>query len=56
MTTRTVKMYGLAYGTTPAEIAVTLDGMSVYTGTVTTNNVPMPSLPNVEIANTTVEF
>jgi hypothetical protein len=56
MTTRTVKMFGLAYGTTPAEIAVTLDGVSVYTGTVTTADEPVPSLPNLEIANTTVEF
>jgi hypothetical protein len=56
MTTRTVKMFGLAYGTTPAEIAVTLDGVSVYTGTVTTVDSPVPSLPNLEIADTTVEF
>jgi hypothetical protein len=56
MTTRTVKMFGLAYGSTPAEIAVTLDGVPVYTGTVTTADAPIPSLPNLEIANTTVEF
>jgi hypothetical protein len=56
MTTRTVKMFGLAYGSSPAEIAVTLDGVSVYTGTVTTADTPVPFLPNLEIANTTVEF
>jgi len=56
MTIRTVKMLGLAYGTTPAEIAVTLDGASVYTGTVTTADTLVPPLPNLEIANTTVEF
>ena len=56
MTTRTVKMFGLAYGSTPAEIAVTLDGVSVYTGTVTTADAITPFLPNSEIANTTVEF
>jgi hypothetical protein len=56
MTTRTVKILGLAYGSTPAEIDVTLDGGSVYTGTVTTVDSPLPSLPNLEIENTTVEF
>jgi hypothetical protein len=56
MTTRTVKMFGLAYGTTPAEIAVTLDGATVYSGTVTTVDAPFPSLPNQELTNTTIEF
>ena len=56
MTTRTVKLFGLAYGSSPAEIAVTLDGAPVYTGTVTTNDTLVPSLPNLEIANTTAEF
>jgi hypothetical protein len=56
MTTRTVKMFGLAYGTTPAEISVTLDGVSVYTGTVTTADIPVPSLPDANLTPTTVEF
>jgi hypothetical protein len=56
MTTRTVKIFGLAYGATPAEIAVTLDGVSVYTGTVPTTDTLPPALPNLEISNTTVEF
>lgn len=56
MTTRTVKMFGLAYGSSPAEISVTLDGVSVYTGTVSTVNAPVPFLPNLELANTIVEF
>jgi hypothetical protein len=56
MTTRTVKMFGLAYGSNPAEIAVTLDGVSVYTGTITTTDAPLPSLPELEIANSTVDF
>jgi hypothetical protein len=56
MTTRTVKMFGLAYGSTPAEIAVTLDGATVYSGPVTTDNTLPPSLPDLEIANATVEF
>lgn len=56
MTTRTVKMFGLAYGSTPAEIAVSLDGVSVYAGTVTTTDAPVPALPNIELTPTTVEF
>jgi streptogramin lyase len=56
MTTRTVKIFGLAYGSTPAEIAVTLDGVSVYTGTVTTADTPTPSMPNPDLTNTTIEF
>jgi hypothetical protein len=56
MTTRTVKMFGLAYGSTPAEINVTLDGVSVYAGTVTTIDSPVPAMPNPELSNTTVEF
>jgi hypothetical protein len=56
MTTRTVKMLGLAYGSTPAEIAVMLDGVSVYAGTVTTVDTPIPSMPNPDLVNTTIEF
>lgn len=56
MTTRTVKMLGLAYGNTPAEINVTLDGATIYSGTVTTTNAPLPTLPNLELVPTTVEF
>jgi hypothetical protein len=56
MTTRTIKMLGLAYGSSPAEIAVTLDGASVYTGTVATIDSFAPSLPNLEVASSTVEF
>ena len=56
MTTRTVKMYGLAYGPTPAEITVTLNGELVYNGTVNTQDQPLPLLPNSNLSNTTVEF
>jgi hypothetical protein len=56
MTTRTVKMFGLAYGSSPAEIAVTLDGASVYTGIVPTTDTPLPTLPNPDLTDTTVEF
>lgn len=56
MTTRTVKMFGLAYGSSPAEIAVTVDGSNIYSGTVTTENVAVPMLPNLDLVGTTVEF
>jgi len=56
MTTRTVKILGLAYGSTPAEISVSVDGATVYSGTVTTVDTSFPSLPNDALSNTTVEF
>lgn len=56
MTTRTVKMFGLAYGSSPAEITVTLDGATVYTGSVTTTDTPVPALPNLDLTDTTIEF
>jgi len=56
MTTRTVKILGLAYGSIPAEISVSLDGATVYSGTVTTVDTPLPSLPDFNLSNTTVEF
>jgi hypothetical protein len=56
MTTRTVKMFGLAYGSTPAEISVTLDNALVYSGTVTTADTLIPELPNLALSNTTIEM
>jgi len=68
MTTRTVKIFGLAYGETPAEINVILDGNTVYTGSVSTQDpvTGTPSLadfkilnqptPNPDYANSTVEL
>jgi hypothetical protein len=56
MTTRTVKMLGLAYGSTPADISVTLDGEPVYTGTVSTLDQPPLTGPDPEEVDTTVEF
>ena len=56
MTTRTVKMLGLAYGSNPAEITVTLDGTTIYNGNVTTANAPVPQLPNLDLVDSTVEL
>jgi hypothetical protein len=49
-------MFGLAYGSTPTEIAVTLDGATVYSGTVTTENALVPTMPNDGLSDTTVEL
>jgi hypothetical protein len=56
MTTRTVKMLGLAYGSSPAEITVTLDGVSVYTGTVTTVDAAPLTEPDPAAVDSTIEF
>jgi hypothetical protein len=55
MTTRTVKMYGLAYGET-VDVNITFDGVTVYSGTVPSTNTPVPTLPNILLVNTTEEF
>jgi hypothetical protein len=56
MTTRTVKIFGLAYGSSPAEISVTLDGATVYAGTVPTLDQPVLTIPDPEMVNATTEF
>jgi hypothetical protein len=56
MTTRTVKMLGLAYGSTPAAITVNLDGAPVYSGTVTTVDTPVPAMPDPSLVDSTVEL
>jgi hypothetical protein len=40
MTTRTLQFYGQGYGTTPATITATLDGVTIYTGAVPTIDAP----------------
>jgi hypothetical protein len=59
MTTRTLKFYGRGYGTTPASISVTQNGVNVYTGTVTTINAATTDpADQVELftSETTVDF
>lgn len=48
MTTRTFKQKGQAYGSTTASIVASINGVTVYSGTVNTVNEPMPSLPDTE--------
>lgn len=57
MTIRTVQILGQGFGTNPASIAVTVDGVEVFAGNV--NTLPLaniPSLPNLALANSTVEL
>jgi hypothetical protein len=52
MTTRTVKIFGQGFGSTPAEISVTLNENVIYTGEIPTIDQPVYTLPNLEVANT----
>ena len=54
MTNRTVQIKGYGFGSTSAEITVTLEGTTVYTGAVTTIDGTPPPLPNLDLKNETV--
>lgn len=56
MTNRTVKLLGYGFGATPAEISVTLDGTTIYTGAVTTANQAIPELPNLDLMGDQAEL
>lgn len=47
MTNRTVQLKGYGFGSTPAEITVTVEGVAVFTGSVPTSNTLPPSMPNL---------
>ena len=49
MAERTVVFKGLAYGATAATVQITANGVSVFSGTVTTQNQPVPAMPNSEL-------
>jgi hypothetical protein len=49
MAIRTVQILGQGYGANPAEITVTANGNTVFSGTVATVDQPSPALPNLEI-------
>ena len=46
MTTRTFKQQGQGYGSSPVSIVATIDGNTVYSGTIPTVDQPIPALPN----------
>jgi hypothetical protein len=56
MTTRTVKIFGQGFGSTPAEISVTLNGNVIYTGAVSTLDQPVYALPNLDLTSVVPEL
>ena len=49
MTTRNFIQCGQAYGSTPATITATLDGTVIFSGTIPTQNMPFPTLPDFSV-------
>ena len=47
MANRTVQILGQGYGSSPAQITVTANGNTVFSGTVSTVDQPLPALPNL---------
>jgi hypothetical protein len=56
MTTRTFKQYGQGYGTTPATIVVTLNGVEIFNGDIATLDQPLPYMPMPPGENVGVEI
>lgn len=48
MTDRTFNQYALGFGNSPAQVVFQINGNTVFTGSVTTLDEPMPALPNAE--------
>ena len=49
MTTRNFIQCGQAYGSTPASITATIDGTVVFSGTISTFDTPVPTLPDLSV-------
>jgi hypothetical protein len=49
MANRTVQILGQGYGSNPAQITVTANGTTVFSGAVNTVDQPLPALPNLAI-------
>ena len=45
MAERTIVFKGLAYGSTPATMQITANGVNIFSGSVTTQNEPLPPMP-----------
>ena len=56
MTIRTFRQYGQAYGSQPASIIATIDGVEVYSGPINTLNQALPVLPDVSLMIDNVIF
>ena len=56
MSTRTFKQFAKAFGATPANIVVRLDGQEIFSGAVETENTPLPSLPDLSLAIDNLAF
>ena len=46
MAIRTIQILGMGFGSSPASVTASVNGTQVFTGTVTTVNQPVPSMPN----------
>ena len=54
MANRTVQILGQGYGSSPAQITVTANGNTVFSGTVNTVDQPLPALPNPDLDLTNI--
>jgi hypothetical protein len=56
MTVRTFKQHAQAFGAIPTNITVKLDGQEIFSGPLTTENSPLPTLPDLAFAIPNVAF
>lgn len=56
MTMRTVKINGLAYGSTPANITISLDGNIIFSGDIATQDSAVPALPDPALVDSQATF